>query len=732
MKHNGKIYWVNGCFLLCLWGLVACGGKAEPSATAVPPTSNALATVAPTTVAASPIAKTATLVPTSDATAQPTAVSPTLAPTQEPTAEQPTAEPTTAFVPTEEASLPEDPGELELVNQIGGLVRTVTVANNIAFVGVGPRLVAIDVSDPAQPQWLSQSAILPGLVKKIIVADKIAYLAVSGSGLWLFDVSDPQALRPLGHTSTAADAANLWLDGTIVYVIDGLGATLPGSVPSFLSVVDVSDSAAPVEIATLILPDVASDLVLNGTTLYIKIYNNYVDGQKSLVAVDVSDPASPKISQTVADLDGARLQLVGGDLVGSLPGGYVVLNVADSPQPQEMAQQADLFNPLLPVDKFAIANGKAYFLNNGGDAGYFSSSLAVYDVADLSQPQALDEANVGYFSPDLFVDKDLAYVAIGTGLSIYGVVDNAVTLLGSWDSVGPVNQVAFGGDELFTLANRDRLITMFDLSDMTHPEANGRYTATNAVNDIAADDQHLYLGTSYGALQQIDIADPTNPEVMPPFFPNIAENVNGTVVEPPYLYTLLDGNLSMADLSDPSQPVEMPQMSYDYLYQLQVEGEMAFGLTDNAILMYDMNTPTAVTPFNPISADGAPVCFFAVQENYLYMGITHDVNCWNPGVLVTELWVMDISDPANPQKVNSVALSVPSGTATAVEGRIYLATGDIQTLDISDPAQPVMLTGNGFAPSATLTAGQTHQLIVHEGLLYAADEAGGLLIYEIH
>ena len=40
---------------------------------------------------------------------------------------------------------------VELIGQVGGATQAVAVAGSYAYVGVGPQLVILDISDPAQP-----------------------------------------------------------------------------------------------------------------------------------------------------------------------------------------------------------------------------------------------------------------------------------------------------------------------------------------------------------------------------------------------------------------------------------------------------------------------------------------------------------------------------------------------------------------------------------------------------
>ena len=66
---------------------------------------------------------------------------------------------------------------VELVGQIGGATSAVAVEGRYAYVGVGPRLVILDMADPARPTAVGQSAVLPGVIRGVAVAGSYAYVA---------------------------------------------------------------------------------------------------------------------------------------------------------------------------------------------------------------------------------------------------------------------------------------------------------------------------------------------------------------------------------------------------------------------------------------------------------------------------------------------------------------------------------------------------------------------------
>lgn len=73
--------------------------------------------------------------------------------------------------------------ELSVMGQMGGDMAAIDTAGDLAYVGIGPRLVVVDVSDPALPRVRGQTPVLPGLVKGIDVEGTLVYAAtLAGCG----------------------------------------------------------------------------------------------------------------------------------------------------------------------------------------------------------------------------------------------------------------------------------------------------------------------------------------------------------------------------------------------------------------------------------------------------------------------------------------------------------------------------------------------------------------------
>lgn len=82
---------------------------------------------------------------------------------------------------------------LSLVNQIGGEVQAVSVQGNIAYVGIGPRLVILDISNPVSPQRIGQSDLLPGRIFRLAINGNYAYATTGYAGVTVINISNAAA-----------------------------------------------------------------------------------------------------------------------------------------------------------------------------------------------------------------------------------------------------------------------------------------------------------------------------------------------------------------------------------------------------------------------------------------------------------------------------------------------------------------------------------------------------------
>jgi hypothetical protein len=170
------------------------------------------------------------------------------------------------------------PQDVWVVGQLGGTTLAVALQGTYAYTSAGARLVILDISDPAHPAPVGQSAPLPETIERIKVSGDHAYVADGEGGLYIFDISDPAHPAQLGHYATAGTALDLVVNGDYAYVADG---------GSGLCIVNVSNPTAPEETGIIDLPGTAYGVALAWPYAYVA---NEFSGIR---IVNVMDPVHP-------------------------------------------------------------------------------------------------------------------------------------------------------------------------------------------------------------------------------------------------------------------------------------------------------------------------------------------------------------------------------------------------------------------------------------------------------
>jgi hypothetical protein len=133
---------------------------------------------------------------------------------------------------------------LELVGQFGGASYAIEKQGDYIYLGVGPRLHILDVSEPERPLLIGRSEpLLLSFITDIVLTGDYALVMGYSGGLRVVDVSDPANPIELGAYDLPAGGENssVAVTGRHAYVTTSGG----------LRVLDLANPAAPVEVASL-------------------------------------------------------------------------------------------------------------------------------------------------------------------------------------------------------------------------------------------------------------------------------------------------------------------------------------------------------------------------------------------------------------------------------------------------------------------------------------------------
>lgn len=214
-------------------------------------------------------------------TTMPTATSP---PPLAATTEVSPTSPPVVTPPTSLSAMPLPVSEdvtFTVATQLGGTANAVALDGYIVYLGLGPRLVTVDIGDPAAPRLLWQSDVLSGVVHAVAVQDGLAYVGAGGD-LYRYDIRDPANPVRIGTLHSFANPRQEWIDIILASDVVYTTSFVDGAYSSqHLMAFDVSDPVQPVVAGTRELSPYTT------VTLSEGIF--YIAGEGTLQLVDATN-----------------------------------------------------------------------------------------------------------------------------------------------------------------------------------------------------------------------------------------------------------------------------------------------------------------------------------------------------------------------------------------------------------------------------------------------------------
>jgi hypothetical protein len=390
----------------------------------------------------------------------------------------------------------------ELVTQTGGALRSLAQSGQTLFAGQGPRLVALDVSNPAKPRLIGQSDLLPGLVEQVIVQEQTAYLT-SGRHLVLLDVSDPATMQPTGQFELPAPGTIL-LHDSVVYaagIVEARYELHDGRqeriVESYVATIDVG--FAPRLLDLTMIPYHVGALALNADVLYVGA------GHEPPLAIDVSDPG--QIGEVLPlDLPVEAVFSLGVFGETLIIGGYyeVAAFAAGDPLRPELLWREEGPN-LAQVNHFALFRDQLYTI------GWQAAGAYIPARANLQLPGPL---------------PDPVYLSSGGSVAILATADH-----------------------LYTVDRSDRSLQIYERGREAEPV--GWYVPLTG-GPLALADGSLYVATGSNLLERYLLPDLVREAsyIMDPTAELASRNIYDFTLSGDRLYVSGEYELHMLDAAD--------------------------------------------------------------------------------------------------------------------------------------------------------------------------------------
>ncbi|MCM2679181.1 Ig-like domain-containing protein [Echinimonas agarilytica] len=225
-------------------------------------------------------------------------------------------------------------------------------------------------------------------------------------------------------------ANNVDIQGNVAYVAAGNAG---------LQVVDVRDRKNPAIVGAVDTSGTAIDVKVVGDVAYV------ADGESGLQLIDISEPESPIILSVLDTADIAQDVAIKDDFAFVADGrsGFEVINVANKNKPFSVGASEQI------TDVKGIAVEGKYLAAVGG------TSLALFDIEDVTNPIRLSAVNIGTVK-DVTIDNGYIYVAAySTGYRVYKIGDDGSLELKGGDrtfvprDVAATNGFVFFAEQLF-------------------------------------------------------------------------------------------------------------------------------------------------------------------------------------------------------------------------------------------------------------------------------------------
>lgn len=555
------------------------------------------------------------------------------------------------------AFTPVPPGTPEVAGQLGGPTRAVAVQDNYVYIGVGPRLVVLDISDPAHPAVVGRSAVLPGIVGDVAVMGSHAYVATGESGLSVINIVDPVAPTEVGFYD-GKNAEDVAVAGDYAYITGRQD----------LRIINVANPAAPTEVGFF---------DAHGGTYGVAVAGNYAyvaTGVKGLRIVDVADPTAPTEVGSFQTLGEARQVAAVGNTayVNAGNDGLHIVDVSDPDDPKE-----DSFYRGARVSGVVVSGDYAYVAD-------WRQGLRIIHIGGRAAPSEIGFYEADWGTNGVAVVGNYVYVAAGVnGLRIINVADpSAPTEVGFYDTMGYVKSVAVAGNHAYATYTTGWTsgLRILDVTDPATAIEVGSYHSTDSgfLDRVAAAGDYVYVADGDHGLRIISVANPSAPTKVG-FYEKYPFGGEAVAVAGDYAYVAegLNG-IHIIDIGEPAAPTgarfhhtpgEAKGVAVEGNYVYVADGPSGLRI----ISVADPAAPTEVG-FYYTPGDAKAV---AVVGNTAYVAAGS-----------SGLRIVNVSDPSVPFEMGFYGTMSADMVAVAGDYAYIVARQVVRMINISDPTAP--------------------------------------------
>jgi hypothetical protein len=582
-----------------------------------------------------------------------------------------------------------------LLGQVGGACRAMALSGDRVFIGQGPRVTEVDLSNPRAPQARS-SFLLPGLVQAICAFGDTAF--VLADDVWILDISDRQAFRELARLPV--HGRQLATDGNYLYVA--------GDTPD-LQVIDVRELSHPRLIATFSIDD-EREVTIRGTQILLQdryaflcftlqYHRPDVPLMGGVAVVDLTDPKSPQLKYTHFGFSSVSAVALRGSTIYA--GFYNWIQVLDVSDPRVPLLKQEIAGPGF-LAGIAIEGDRVYAV--GAPSNLWSYQIQAEGILKPIRRGSI----AGEPAQIAFRDGRLVVADGWAGLRLF----DFATTLSAPAEVGALSEVAQAGDvaidgEYAYVADAKAGLRVFDLADRDHPRQIAQYFTSGSTTAVRLAGSLAYVANAEAGLEIVDVADPRAPRrVAALALPGPALDV--TVYAGYAIVAAGEGGLVLVRIVDPRHPVVFGRFPDCYAVAVAVDIDHAY-VCDGAglgIKVIEITSPAYPVFKRLVTTLGSPrkvefdgkrlavaetdhgLSLYDVTRRYYpeFLGAERGPG-WYQGLALGEdlayvadsmlgLRVINVADSRHPSRAGFLATPGRAQRVALAHGRAYLAAGE--------------------------------------------------------
>jgi hypothetical protein len=554
---------------------------------------------------------------------------------------------------------------------MGGSTVAVAARGDRVFIGQGPRVVTLDVSDPQTPVVLAESSVLPGLVMGLALEGDTLYAVTMYGGLYVLDVSEKAKIALVESVTPTVPGC----DSVVIREKTAYMACNPGG----LFIVDVSDRKNPRVLFEQKKPAGASfSIALAGDYAYmVNTSDNALD------IFDVSNSQKTELAGTFPFTSLPEGSNSGGYIASVKPcGDYLCLAAV-----QDGLVILDVSDPIKPAIASRLDTQVASGLVVDGNTVYLADDMEGVHIIDISDPQ----------SP------------VETGL--------LPTNVGGWEfSVKEHGErgLAVDGSRLY-ITDPAYGLTIADAAKSANPNRIGHYMTPlpDVLMNIRLNQNNAYITGRNSGFRVVDVADPANPRELA--YDDQRKNLytqypTGLEVNDGYAY-ISDGNypFHIYSLANPSKPEQVgalfDEAASDGAFDVVLNGDLAYlsgwGLKDafypgKGIWVVNIKDPARPKAVNFVDVPNKKWILALAKEHLYALDGTQDTDKGGQKEPLS-LRVFDLTDPQKPAAGQVIAVPgvqnmMPMDMTT--DGSrlfVHLLSGKVLVYELNNPAAPSLI-----------------------------------------